>query len=78
LKPAFARLYPGIPPNEWQPVTVMLDLVRASKRLHDGPSSPASQLLDPEHFELRGTSSAGSHDADREVRAEGRKRQRPE
>lgn len=78
LKPAFARLYPGIAPNEWQPVTVMLDLVRTAKRQHDGPTPAVEQLLDSEHFELRGTASAGSHDADREVRAEGRKRRRRE
>jgi hypothetical protein len=77
LKPGFTDLYPGIPPNEWQPVKVMLDLVRSSQQRRGGPVPPPEQVLDPAHFELRGTMSAGSHAADRQARAEGRRRRRP-
>ena len=76
LKPAFARLYPGIQANEWYPVTVMLELVRTSRRERAEPAPPAETVLDPEHFAFRGTASAGSRDAVREGRSEGRKRPR--
>jgi hypothetical protein len=75
LKPAFARLYPGVPANEWQPVPVMLDLVRASRRHYGEEPPPAEdEVLNPEHFELRGRTSAGSREAEREDRSQGRKR----
>jgi hypothetical protein len=77
LKPGFTNLYPGIPPNEWQPVRVMLDLVRSVEQRRGGPISPDAQLLDPAHFELRGTKSAGSHAADRQARVEARTRRSP-
>ncbi len=76
LKPAFARHYPGIQPNEWQPLAVMLSLVRGSKQRPGERVHLPDPPLDPAHFELRGTASAGSQDAAREARAQ--RRQRPQ
>jgi hypothetical protein len=77
LKPAFARLYPGIRANEWYPVAAMLDLVRTSKRHLGERMPPAEHVLDAEHFAFRGTASQGAKDADREGRTEARKPRRP-
>ena len=74
LKPAFARLYPGVPANEWYPVATMLELVRTSKRHLDESLPPAETALDPAHFAFRGTASQGSRDAAREGRMAARKR----
>jgi len=76
LKPAFARLYPGIPTNEWYPVSVMLELVRTSRRHPGGTAPPAEPGLDAEHFTFRGTASAGSKEASREGRVDSRKPRR--
>jgi hypothetical protein len=75
LKPGSAALYPGVPANEWYPVAVMLELVAALRRRAGAGPSPEEQLLDPDHFRFRGTASAGSKEADREVRS-ARKRPR--
>ena len=77
LKPAYARLYPGIPANEWRPVAVMLELYRVSRQKAGAPGAPEEHELNPEHFAFRGTASEGSKDADRESRTEGRRTRRP-
>jgi hypothetical protein len=73
LKPAYARLYPGIPANEWLPLAVMLELVRASKGEGGSPPASTPQGLDPQHFSFRGTASAGSKESESGRRAARRK-----
>ena len=69
LKPDYARLYPGIPANEWQPLSVMLDLVRRVP----GHSATGEASLEPEHFMFRGQASAGSKEEARGGRGQDRK-----
>ncbi len=61
LRPAFAPLYPGIPPNEWRPAAVMTDYVLAI-RLRAKHRIPITRdrVLDEAHFEFRGVSSTGA------------------
>jgi hypothetical protein len=73
LKSGSAHLYPGIPPGEWQPASVMADMVqalRAAARRH--PPDPADRVLDQRHFEFRGRLSAGAQDEQRRSRQEDR------
>ncbi|HEX3232976.1 MAG TPA: hypothetical protein VHR41_02180 [Gemmatimonadales bacterium] len=74
LRPAFASLYPGIPPNEWRPAAVMTDQVLAI-RLHAKHQVPMirDRALDATHFEFRTVPSAGSSMAQRESRSEERR-----
>jgi hypothetical protein len=74
LKPAFAHLYPGIPANEWQPAEVLTDLVMALRPRVVSASLARDRVLDGPHFEFRGVPSAGSHEAQRALRLEERKR----
>jgi hypothetical protein len=68
LKPAFARLYPGVTVNEWHPAALMLELANASRQHPRQQLGTTPGLLNLAHFELRGTASAGSQDAARERR----------
>jgi hypothetical protein len=54
LRPDFAPLYPGIPPNEWRPAAVMTDQVLAL-RLRRKRRVPLTRdhVLDVAHFEFR-------------------------
>ena len=76
LQPPFAHLYPGIMPNEWQPASIMLEQVNATRGplgSQPPPSGPA-EALDPRHFALRNTSSAGAKQVARELRSMGERR----
>jgi len=56
LRPEFATLYPGVPPNEWRPIGELLDCVAAA-RLRGGRRSGEllqGRPLDDRHFEFRG------------------------
>jgi hypothetical protein len=79
LKSGSAHLYPGIPSGEWQPATVMADMVLA---LHNGarqgPPSGRDRVLDERHFEFRGRPSAGAQDDQRRTRMEDRQDRREE
>jgi hypothetical protein len=79
LKSGWAHLYPGIPPGEWQPAAVMVDMV-ATLRSGSGPSSPKARdrILDERHFEFRGRLSAGAQDDQRRTRLEDRRERRTE
>jgi hypothetical protein len=61
LRPAFAPLYPGIPPNEWRPAAVMTDQVLAL-RLRGQRNVPFTRdhALDAAHFEFRDVASSAS------------------
>jgi hypothetical protein len=74
LRPAFAPLYPGIPPNEWRPAAVMTDQVLAI-RINTKHQVPVTRdrALDTAHFEFRTVASAGSTTAQRESRSEERR-----
>jgi hypothetical protein len=79
LKSAFAHLYPGIAPGEWQPASVMVHQVLA---LRSG-AAPAraghrDRVLDGRHFEFRGRLSAGALDDQRRSRNEDRQDRREE
>ena len=77
LKSGSAHLYPGIPPGEWQPASVMADMVqalRAAARRH--AVDPADRVLDEQHFEFRGRLSAGAQDEQRRSRQEDRRERR--
>ena len=77
LKSRFAHLYPGIPPEEWQPASVMVSQVVA---LRSGAAAPREgdreRVLDGRHFEFRGRLSAGALDDQRRSRLEDRQDRR--
>lgn len=79
LKSSYGHLYPGIPPGEWQPAGVMVDLVRS---LGLGPRHQAAvdrdRILDQRHFQFRGLPSAGTQDEQRRSRLEDRRQRRAE
>jgi hypothetical protein len=72
LKSGSAHLYPGIPAGEWQPATVMANLVFALGTGKGGPPQPRNRVLNGEHFEFRGRPSAGAQDDQRRSRLEER------
>jgi len=73
LKSSSAHLYPGIPPGEWQPASVMVDLVLALKSANGRALSDRDRILDGDHFEFRGRLSAGGQDDQRRTRLEERR-----
>jgi hypothetical protein len=77
LKSGFAHLYPGIPPGEWQPASVMVNQVLA---LRSGAASSRGghrdRVLDGRHFEFRGRLSAGALDDQRQSRLQDRQDRR--
>jgi hypothetical protein len=77
LRSGFAHLYPGIPPEEWQPASVMADMVGAL-RTGMAPQSAQSRdrPLDERHFVFRGRLSAGAQDDQRRSRLEDRRDRR--
>jgi hypothetical protein len=79
LKSGSAHLYPGVPPGEWQPASVMVKMVLA---VRSGPSHRSHQgrdrVLDERHFEFRGRLSAGAQDDQRRSRLEDRRERRAE
>jgi hypothetical protein len=77
LKSAYAHLYPGIPPGEWQPAAVMADMVLAVRPAprHQG-SLGRERVLSERHFLFRGLPSAGTQDDQRRSRLEDRRRRR--
>lgn len=78
LKSRFSHLYPGIPPEEWQPAAVMVALVlsvRSGSRSHEGDRD---RVLDERHFQFRGLPSAGTQDDQRRSRLEDRRQRRAE
>ena len=77
LKPEFAHLYRGIVPNEWQPANRMLDQVKALARRGLAPQRLGDRAgLDPTHFALRGTVSAGANEVARELRVVSKRKRR--
>lgn len=77
LKSGSAHLYPGIPPGEWQPASVMVDIVLALRTAaRRGGSQPRDRVLDERHFEFRGRLSAGAQDDQRRTRLEDRRERR--
>jgi hypothetical protein len=79
LKSGSAHLYPGIPPGEWQPAAVMVDMVRALRSgSNNGPPRARDRVLDERHFQFRGRLSAGAQDDQRRSRLEDRRDRRAE
>jgi hypothetical protein len=76
LKSSAAHLYPGIPSGEWQPATVMVDLVLALRPGTHHSSGGRDRVLSAEHFEFRGRLSAGAQDDERRSRLEERRRRK--
>ena len=76
LKTGSAHLYPGIPAGEWQPATVMADMVSALRSIPRGSHGGRDRVLDEEHFEFRGRLSAGALDDQRRNRLEERRDRR--
>ena len=79
LRSSYGGLYPGIPPGEWHPAAVMVDLVLSLR------SSPRHQtvvdrdrVLDQRHFQFRELPSAGTQDDQRRSRLEDRRQRRAE
>jgi hypothetical protein len=57
LRPQFAHLYRGIPPNEWWPAWLMAERLLA---LAESQSvSPQERICNPGHFRFRGGQSRG-------------------
>jgi hypothetical protein len=78
LKSGSAHLYPGIPPGEWQPAAVMVDMVAALRTSAGGAAPVRNRVLDERHFEFRGRLSAGAQDDQRRSRLEDRQERRAE
>ena len=79
LKSGSAHLYPGIPPGEWQPAAVMVDMVLAvSSGARQRALPSRDRVLDGRHFEFRGRLSAGAQDDQRRSRLEDRRERREE
>jgi hypothetical protein len=76
LKSGSAHLFPGIPPGEWQPASVMADMVHGLHPNSRKSSEPAERVLDERHFEFRGRLSAGAQEDQRRSRLEDRKDRR--
>lgn len=76
LKSGSAYLYPGIPAGEWQPATVMADMVLALRSAPRGGQGGRERVLDERHFEFRGRLSAGALDDQRRTRLEERRERR--
>jgi hypothetical protein len=77
LKLGSAHLYPGIPPGEWQPATVMADMVHSIRAGARRTAAGArDRVLDERHFEFRGRLSAGAQDDQRRSRSEDRQEKR--
>jgi len=74
LKSGSAHLYPGIPSGEWQPASVMVDLVLALGNGNGKGGQPQhrDRVLNGAHFEFRGRPSAGAQDDQRRTRLEER------
>ena len=77
LKSEFAYLYPGIVSNEWRPATMLIAQVALVARRRPGAPPEPEDALDPAHFALRETSSAGAKHVARELRSMRRQRPRP-
>jgi hypothetical protein len=80
LKSSYGHLYPGIPPGEWQPAAVMVDLVlsvRSGARHHQA-GADRDRVLDERHFQFRGLPSAGTQDDQRRSLLEDRRQRRAE
>lgn len=80
LKSAYADLYPGIAPGEWQPAAVMANLVLS---VRPGLRTNLTlvgrdRVLDERHFQFRGLPSAGTQDEQRRSRLEDRRQRRAE
>lgn len=79
LKSAYAHLYPGIAPGEWQPAAVMANLVLS---VRPGARSltlvDRDRVLNERHFQFRGLPSAGTQDDQRRSRLEDRRQRRAE
>jgi hypothetical protein len=76
LKSGSAHLYPGIPAGEWQPATVMADMVLALRSIPRTTHGSRERILDERHFEFRGRLSAGALDDQRRSRLEERRERR--
>ena len=76
LKTGSAHLYPGIPAGEWQPATVMADMVAALRSVPRASHGGRDRVLDEQHFEFRGRLSAGALDDQRRNRLEERRDRR--
>jgi hypothetical protein len=76
LKSGSAHLYPGIPAGEWQPATVMADMVLALRSVPRASHGARERVLDEQHFEFRGRLSAGALDDQRRSRLEERRERR--
>jgi hypothetical protein len=77
LRSGFAHLYPGIPPEEWQPAAVMTSLVVTLRSgAPQNSTQPRHRVLDEKHFVFRGRLSAGAQDDQRRSRLEDRRDRR--
>lgn len=57
LRPEFAPLYPGVPPDRWMPARELNQLAGAARLGWTGrPEELRGRMLDPRHFEFRGGS----------------------
>ena len=60
LRPEFARLYPGLKPDQWESAVRVAEAVLANLMLQELAEAPAHErVLPEEHFEFRGGAVAG-------------------
>jgi hypothetical protein len=56
LRPEFAELYPGVEPDLWYAAATIAEHMRV-RRMQQGSERLPPRVLDPGHFEFRGSDS---------------------
>jgi hypothetical protein len=78
LRSSYGHLYPGVPPGEWHPASVMAALVLSVGSGARHRVADRDRVLDERHFQFRGLPSAGTQDDQRRSRLEDRRQRRAE
>jgi len=63
LRPQFAELYPGVDTETWYAAATLAEHLLGRIVRGEGKEPMAPRVLDPEHFEFRGESTAASSGA---------------
>jgi hypothetical protein len=70
LRPEFAELYPGVDTETWYAAATLAEHILGRIVRGSGEEPAPPRVLDPEHFEFRGVSTASSSGARTPIGAE--------